>query len=374
MRICFLIYGLGGGGAERVTVGLASHWARSGHDVTIVAWGATGAGSEQAYTLDPRVRVEWLGLGADAQSRQDALIANWRRLAAVRTMLNVHRPDVAIAMMHTSSVLLALAPGQKDTIRIGTERVYPPFSETSLLWRLARPLAYRRLAAVVAQTIESGDWLRRRTLARRVAVIANPYQCQGRTGPDIAPSSLLPRGSKLCLAVGRLSWQKQYDRLVEVFAEVAAPRPEWHLCILGEGSERAQLERIRASTACPERIHFVGRVGNVEKWLEHARIFVMSSRYEGFPNALLEAYCSGVPSISFDCPSGPSTIITSGEDGILVKGGDFQSLGVELGSLMDNGQLGYQLASRAASRAGKFSVAAIAGEWEELFQDLKAKS
>jgi glycosyltransferase involved in cell wall biosynthesis len=370
MRVLFLIYSLAGGGAERVTGGLANHWARAGHEVTVVVWGSSDKEAEQAYVLDERVTIEILNLGSEPSSLTAALAVNWRRISVIGSVLSARRPDVVIGMMTTASVLLALAGGARDMIRIGTERTYPPLAPMSRAWRLARPIAYARLHAVVAQTEQAADWLRCWTAAQRIEVINNPVIEGGRAGPVVSPISLIPAGARLLLAVGRLVPEKQFDGLIDCFGELARTRPDWHLAILGEGSERERLERRRADSACPECIHLVGRVANVDAWLAHADLFVMSSRFEGFPNSLLEAYCAGVPCISFDCLTGPSTIINNGEDGVLVEPNNFPKLAKALGRLMDHRAARWKLAAAAVVRAGRFEISAIAARWEALFVDL----
>jgi glycosyltransferase involved in cell wall biosynthesis len=275
MRILFLIYSLGGGGAERVTCGLANYWARAGHAVTVVVWGASDKEDEQTYALDESVTVETLNLGSAPSSFIAALAVNRRRIAVIGSVLKARRPDVVIGMMTTASVLLALAPGARDMIRIGTERTYPPLATMSRVWRVARPFVYARLDAVVAQTEEAAEWLRCSTFAKRIEVINNPVFKGGRTGSVVSPTSLIPTDARVLLAVGRLTPGKQFDGLVQCFDELARTRPDWHLALLGEGGERERLGRLRAASNCADRVHLVGRVANVDAWLARADLFVI---------------------------------------------------------------------------------------------------
>ncbi|KAB1070762.1 glycosyltransferase family 4 protein [Methylobacterium planeticum] len=372
MRIMFIIYSLSGGGAERVTVALANHWVDARHEVTIVLLSAADGDDGQAYAVDDRVSIEPLGLDTRSSSVAAALVANRRRIAAIGSVLRSRRPDVVVGMMSTPSILLALARAPRSALRIGTERIYPPFSDLSPLWRAARPLAYARLDAVVAQTEQAADWLRTRSFARRVEVIHNPILEGGRSGPEVSPPSLLPPQSRLLLSVGRLAPQKQFAELLRTFDALARTRPDWHLVILGHGEERDLLEARRRASACAERIHLLGRIANVETWIGRADLFVLASSFEGFPNALLEAYCAGAACVAFDCPTGPSTILTHDEDGILVAPNDFAALTDALGTMMDRPVAREALGARALAGAGRFEIAAIAARWEALFTDLAA--
>jgi glycosyltransferase involved in cell wall biosynthesis len=187
-------------------------------------------------------------------------------------------------MMTTAAALVALAKGPPGLLRIGAERTYPPFSELSPVWRVARPLAYGRLNAVVAQTEQAAVWLRTRTLARRIEVINNPLIEGGRAGPVVDPG-VLPGEARVLLAVGRLSAEKQYEALIGAFDRLASSRPDWRLVILGEGPQRDLLEQRRGAAVHGDRVHLLGRVANVDEWSARAQLFVMSSRFEGFPNA-----------------------------------------------------------------------------------------
>ena len=111
----------------------------------------------------------------------------------------------------------------------------------------------------------------------------------------------------MLLSVGRLTKQKGFDQLISHFATLARSHANWDLIILGEGEERTALEAQIADADLTQRIKLPGRVNNVSEWYADADLFVMSSRFEGSPNVLLEAMAHGVPAVSFDCPTGPGT-------------------------------------------------------------------
>jgi glycosyltransferase involved in cell wall biosynthesis len=168
------------------------------------------------------------------------------------------------------------------------------------------------------------------------------------------------------IAVGRLSAEKGHAKLLEAFQPLAARFPDWELVIHGEGSERPRLEQLAAHLGVGERVTLPGWSKDVESVLREADLFVLPSRYEGFPNALLEAMAAGVASISFDCDSGPREIIRNGIDGLLVPPGDVTALTQAMASLMSDEANRRQLASQARSVVERFGQGEVYRRWDEI--------
>ncbi len=369
MNLLIFIYSLNSGGAERVTAHLANHWATQGWRVTVVT--LTSSASD-FYQLDPTVRRIGLDVAGHSRSALAGMAANLRRVAALRRVLREVRPDVALAMMSTANVLLALAMfGMSGVVAVGSERIHPPRIPLGRAWEALRSRLYSRLDAVVALTSESAQWLRQHTRARRVPVIPNvaawPLPIQ-------APTMALPArepGQHVLLAVGRLERQKNYPSLIQAFQQLADAFPDWRLVILGEGSQRQALEAQVTAAGLQARISLPGRAGNVGQWYEAADLYVMSSRFEGFPNTLAEAMAHGLPAVSFDCDTGPRDIIRHEVDGLLVPAADVPALASALRRLMADEALRQRFGERAREARERFSMARVAGMWEALFEELR---
>ncbi len=369
MRLLFFIYSMSGGGAERVTANLANYWANKGWDITVVTLASQ---DHDFYKLKPVVKRISLNLAGESSNVVVGLWRNLRRVMALRCVLREIQPDIALGMMTTANVLLVLAMcGLPYGHAIGSEHIHPPRSPLGILWEELRRYCYGRLAAVVALTRESADWLRVCTNARRVVVIPNaapwPLPVQE---PNMGPEAICPSGRRLLLAVGRLDAQKGFDWLVEVFTRLAPRHFNWDLVILGEGPQRSVLEtRVRAARL-EKRVFLPGRVGNVGEWYERADLYVMSSRFEGFPNTLAEALAHGLPAVSFDCDTGPRDIVRHEVDGLLVPPGDTTALEAALDRVMGDEALRLRFAERAVEARERFSLDRIAGMWEELFEEV----
>lgn len=299
---------MGSGGAERVTTNLANYWAANGWGITIVTLSQQNI---DFYELHPSVKRITLGLASDSRNVLDGLWQNIRRVIALRRLLREIQPEIALSMMTTANIILALASLRLPNLcTVGAEHIYPPQYPLGFLWESLRIRAYGLLNAMTALTSEGKNWIKSNTKAKNVLAIPNAVIWPlPEHEPRINPSVFYQPNKQILLAVGRLNRQKGFDWLIQVFANLANKHPNWDLVILGEGSLRAILEKQVRDSGLEKRIFLPGRVGNLSEWYESANLFAMSSRFEGFPMSLLEAMASGVAVVSFDCETGPRDII-----------------------------------------------------------------
>lgn len=352
------------GGAERVAASLANAWAARGRAVGLISLTSQDSDS---YLLDRRVRRVALALASPSAGVAEALWANVRRVRALRRALARLRPDAILALTTIAGVLAILAARGLGRPVVVSERTYPPMSPLRAPWDLLRGLTYPAARRVSMQTSEGMSWLRRRIPRARGIVIPNAATYPLPAGrPVLPPAEVVPPGARLLLAVGRLSPEKQLDRAVAAFARIAPALTSWQLVILGDGPERASLERQVAVLGLGRRVTLPGRVGNVGDWYARADLYVLSSRYEGFPNTLVEAMAHGCPAVSYDCDTGPRDIVSHEVDGLLVSPpGDVAALAVALGRLMGDPAERARLAARAGDVRTRFSSDRILSMWDE---------
>ncbi len=346
---------------------MANNWAAA-REVTVLTIASV---AHDHYQLDSSVQRIALDLDRISGNLLSALGNNLQRISALRRAIRLVRPDVVIAMMATSICLARLATlGLKITV-IGSERIHPPTLPLGAPWERLRRWLYPGLSAIVAQTERSADWLRNECGAANVVVIANSITLPLPVGKAASlPPRQVMREQHSILAVGRLETQKGFDLLLEAFAIFGAEQPLWHLIILGEGSARGALEQHVDTMGLSTCVHLPGNVGNTADWYEAADIFVMSSRFEGFPNALVEAMAYGLPVVSFDCETGPAEVIEDGSDGLLVTNGDVHALAAALAKLMSDEALRHRLATQARESSHRYSAPRITAQWDTLIDKL----
>ncbi len=343
--------------------GMANHWASKGWEVSLLTFSSSEV--SDFYPLDCRVQRIHLNLRKPTVRLSDKLVLNFKRAKILRNALRAAAPDAVISFMDSTNVLTILASVGMPHRVIVSERVDPVAnSNITGFWRIARRLCYRFSDHVVAQTSGVGAWLAEKCGAR-IAVIPNPLRELHLTDKPREP---------MLLAVGRLDPQKGFDLLLQAFARVTAQFPEWRLVILGEGAERTMLEALRASLGLEAVVDLPGRVQDVESWMARASLMVQPSRFEGFPNVVLEGMGMGLPVISADCRSGPSDIINDGENGILVPVEKVLPLAKAMANLMDDPKARLDLGQAALAVREVYSEQRIMVLWEALLEESHLES
>ncbi|HJR10618.1 MAG TPA: glycosyltransferase family 4 protein [Rhodanobacteraceae bacterium] len=359
MKLALVISSLGGGGAERVMTLLANAWVERGNEVTVIT---LASDRMDRYPLDPAVRRIALDVAGNSAGVLAAIGHNVVRIRALRRAIAANRPDAVISFIAESNVRVLIAAAGLRVPVIISERTFLNGHHMRGVWRTLRRWSYPRAAAIVAQTRRCAMELE--ALARRqVDVIANPVSIESR--PDGAAGDERA-GGHILLAVGRLSPEKGFDLLIEAFAQVAPRRPGWNLVILGEGPLRDELAHKVAEQKLGGRISLPGFDAYVRRAMRRADLFVLSSRYEGFPNALLEAMTEGLACVSFDCDAGPRELIDHRNNGWLVPAGDVHALAAALDALMGDADLRAQLGRRARDVGATYSLATILDQWNAL--------
>ncbi len=368
MRIGLLIPNLRAGGAERVACLLTAAWAEAGHQVVLITFDTPDSDD---FGTPPGVQRLVLG-GAQVTRGWATLAKNARRVWRVRRALRELRLDVALSFLMESNVCLALAGIGSGTVCIGSERNYPPALPCGVLRSAVRRQAYAALDALVAASAGTAAWARAATRARAVHVIANPLQWPLPRRPcRHPPEACVPAGHPLLLAVGRLDAVKQFDHLLRAFAALAGgagARVHWHLAIVGEGAERAALQAQVQALGLAGLVSLPGLSSDVAAWYRRADLFVLTSAAEGFPNALLEALASGVPAVSYDCPTGPGELVVPGLNGLLVPPGDEAALAHALAALMDDDAARQRLRGSATTLRRAHEPQRIAAQWIDTFR------
>jgi glycosyltransferase involved in cell wall biosynthesis len=372
MKILLFIHSLHYGGAERVAMNLSSEWVAQGLDVSVVTLTSTAS---DFYALHDSVERITLDLAGGSGGLAGAVLANVRRMLALRRVLRQVKPDVVLGIETRPSILAILAGLGLPCKVSATEHIHPPMLFEGKLWECLRRWTYPFADKVVALTQKSKVWLQDNCNCKAVTVIPNSISLPiPVVEPVVSPQQVVGAGRRVLLAAGRMAEQKGFDILIDSFGRIASDFPAWDLVILGDGHDRHSLVAQVAAAGLGERVLLPGQVGNMPDWYERADLYVLSSRFEGFSMTIVEAMASGCAVVSFDCDAGPGDIITHGHDGLLVRQvGDPQELANALSTLMSDDETRALMAARARAVVERFSVARVFSMWRDVFTQTGVK-
>lgn len=320
-HIAIYLPSLRGGGAERVMVTLANGFAEYGYRVDLVLTRAEGPFLSE---VSQKVRIIDLDNGRVLAS-----------LLPLARYLRRERPDAMLSALNHANIIAILARklARSHTRLVVSERnslssITSGFSAGVIRFLMSKlyPAADGVVAVSRAMAIELIEMLP--LSPDRVLTIPNPVdvaslEALSKDRPEHA--WLAPGQPPVLLAVGRLEPQKDYPTLLDALA-MLRKRREARLIILGEGAERTNLEKMIARLGLMDAVDLVGFKNNPYSWMKSCDAFVLSSRHEGFPNALVQAMACGARAISTDCPTGPAEIMENGRWGRLVPVGDVEAL------------------------------------------------
>lgn len=371
-HIAFLITSLTAGGAERVTVSVSRFLLEHGYAVTIIT---TGRADTDFYDLPEGVKRVSLNL-AGQNKGLFKLTANLYRVKKIRAVLKNIKPDVLVGMMTTSAIFAVLASIGVGVNTLISERNYPDSKPIGFIWKVLRRILYGFSDGHIAQTYKSLEWLQINTHAKNIHVIPNSVQWPMLSfEPAILPVQYVSSDKNIILAVGTKLHQKGFDLLLESFKSVSSQNPNWVLVIAGIDKDKSLSDwRLVISLIkkfkLEDKVIVIGRVGNIGDWYERADIFALSSRYEGFPNVLLEAMACGCACVAFDCDTGPRDILTDGIDGLLVEPENTVAYANKLKKLMVDKELRIKTSNSAINVRDKYSESNVLSLWKDVIDSL----
>jgi GalNAc-alpha-(1->4)-GalNAc-alpha-(1->3)-diNAcBac-PP-undecaprenol alpha-1,4-N-acetyl-D-galactosaminyltransferase len=360
-RLTLVVPSLELGGAERVVAQMANHWATGGDRVTVVTLSSTAG---DTYSLDGSVARIPLNAIRESRGAIEAISHNLVRVRVLREAIARSEPETVISFTDRMNVLTILACRPLGVDTVISERIDPSRYEIGRVWSWLRRRVYPSARALVVQTERVRQQMVDIVRGRPIYIIPNAV-----FAPPPPPFAADKAGTtQWIVAAGRLAPQKGFDLLIEAFAQIAERHPLWSLKILGEGPVRAALEQLIVSKRLADRVILAGWQNDPANVLRQADIFVLSSRFEGFPNALLEAMACGLASISFDCESGPAEIIRDGIDGLLVASEDTAGLTAAIERLIDDAPLRSRLGAEAVRVVERFGVEQYFARWDAVLR------
>ena len=352
--LVFIVADLESGGTQRVVTSLTNYWADQGREISVITFSDPDS---DFFKLSPKVRRYSIGGQQNSDTFLTGLLANFQRIKALRKALTTLNSDVAIAFIaHTNILAVIAGMGLKTRILISERNDFRRQS-VGRIWDLLRRIAYPMADLVTANSKDVVAALGSFVPETKLAFLPNPVA-------DLDHGTTLPDKNNTIIAVGRLHSQKAHNVLVDAFSRIEADHPNWTLEILGEGGERPALENQISENNLENRVFLRGRVANVGEHLQAAKIFVMSSRFEGTPNALLEALSAGLPSIVSDATTGGLEYVSHGENGYVFPVDDAETLGTQLTTLIESSEIREEFSLSARTSVKNLSLSNVAETWD----------
>ncbi|MGH7022151.1 MAG: glycosyltransferase [Caulobacteraceae bacterium] len=384
LRVMLLLSSLHGGGAERVAVHLLNRCDTAAFDVRMGLLHRSGPFLAEA----DQSRVDASPIGQHRlvfEGHNSGFYRPDRLLAAatlaplnVARMIAAHRPHVVMSFLKGMSLVtwavlggmgaerpVWIAREGNNTDAVIDDELANPAARAFI--RALTRRAYRRADCFLANSYEMARGLEARLKLdhRRVRVIHNPIDVAAVQRLAAEPPPGLPE-RPFIVTVGRLEHQKGHDLLLRAFAMSGAGRTH-DLVIVGRGSREADLKRQAAELGVAEQVRFVGFMDNPWAWVARATLFVLPSRWEGFPSALIETLACGAPALVTSCDFGPAEAVEHGVSGWVVPPEDPAAFAGAMSDLLARPELLARLGAAGPARAALYDVDGMVGAYNDLF-------
>lgn len=362
------------GGMERVLLNKL-RWldARGGYELMVVTTDQNGR--PPFYAFPPAVRMVDLGIGYKADNGRNPVA----KILSYFRKRRVHRKRLTeLLMREKADIVISLYPSESSfipSIRDGSKKVL------ELHFCKFFRLQYHR-SGLLGLADRFRTWQDERIVRRFHKFVVLTHEDAGYWGAlpnlEVIPNAALKMdverpadAPQRVIAVGRLDYQKGFDRLLEAWSLLPAGlRESWRLDIFGQGEWEEMLTQKALALGISASARINRPTNRIFEEYAASSLLAMSSHYEGFPMVMIEAMACGLPVVSFDFLCGPRDIITPGENGLVVKEGDIPALAAALQQLMEDPVLLEKMSKKALEVSRTYSEEAVMARWEQCFKQL----
>ena len=350
-RIVFFCGTMSNGGAERVISILSNYLVKKDYSVEILQYYE----AECNYVLEESIKKTCV-------VSETGSTHFFRNSLFIRKHIK-ENADVLISFMTVYNIVALFCSLGLQNKTIVSERNDPFLLPLSIVRKVLRRILYRHADYFVFQTEKAKSFFSKSIQSRSV-VIYNPVDIGKQKGLAFSVSH-----KKQIVNVGRLMPQKNQKLLIDAFRRVLNKHPDYELVIYGEGEYRKELEKHCDLLAVSEKVLLAGNVTDVLERISAGEVFVLSSDYEGMPNALMEAMCLGLPVISTRV-AGATDLIKNGVNGLLVDTNNPNQLSEAIDLLLSDTEFRKKLSTEAVKVADKLNVELIAQKWIDLIETI----
>ena len=359
MKIAFYVHSLTKGGAERAVANIASYLAKSNENITVI----TSVKNESEYELGIGVKRVILSDKAFKSSYDRYM----KLIIALRREIKKSKYDIVIPFMSGATIRTIIASlGYKNKI-ITSVRNDPNYEYSGFIGKICAKIILPMVDFCVFQTEDARQFF------------PNRLKCKSIIIPNAVNDRFFNRNHKPKLGTivtcGRLAKQKNQMLLIDAFSEIVKKYPEFKLFIYGIGEEFNNINQRILEKQLEKSVFLMGESDRIEEIYESADIFVLSSDFEGMPNALMEAMAVGVPCISTDCPcGGPRMLIKNNQNGVLVPVDDVQSMSNAIVNLINNPGFKSKIGKEASMSMKNYSLDKVCAMWLQVIEMVASKN
>lgn len=373
MKCLFVIGSLQGGGAERFLSVLCNELSELGHEVILIY-----NKKHKEYYVSPKVReIDSYSFEANTyegtilKRYYNKVLNRYRDYRFFKQFIKEEKPDVVISfLMNWAITLYAICKGKVPLVF--SHRSTIKRRMTNIVAKFVKQYIYPRADMVTLMSYYDQAYLRDEL--PNTIVLQNPVSYQPISKEEYM--DIFPKRRNI-LACGRLLEVKGFDLLIKAFSIIAGKYPNWNLNILGKDGQNSNyscyLRSLIKELNLEKRVHFLGFRKDVNEIMKSHSIFCLSSRFEGFPNALAEAMAMGMATVSFDVTTGPRDIIIDGLDGLIVKNQDVDALAEGIEMLILDEDLRKSFGLHAIENIKRFNLKRMIAKWEKMLLDVSRK-
>lgn len=355
MRILFVIGPLERGGAERVVCNLSNELIKN-NEVLI----ATTISDKSDYYLDKRIKV----ISLDTCNRKNFISKNIVRIINLKKIIKNYNIDFAISFLPEPSYRLMLVKNKRVKTII-SDRNDPNQEYRNIFKKILTNILYSRSDGFVFQTPDAKKYFSKK-IQKRSTIIPNPIN-----ESFLVEKPYTGKRTNRIVAVGRLTKQKNQDLLLEAFSFVHKKYNDYILEIYGEGELKKELQSHILSLGLEKSVILKGNSNQLYNDIYDAKMFVLSSDYEGMPNALMEAMALGIPCISTDCPiGGPKFLIENKKNGLLIPTNNVTMLVDSIFKLIEDDNLSQEISLNCFNDSKKYNNNEINKMWERYIKKI----
>ena len=357
MNICFFSGDITrSGGTEKVAVMIANELNKDlKYNVSFVS--LTERKEETFFPLDKDIPRYIL-----YKKESEGLLHFPGHIIRLRKVVKKYNIDVLIDIDGVIDMYSVPVKWLTGVIVISWEHFNYYYHPTPKLRNKVRKTFYKHLDAIVTLTEQDKEnYKKELDLRCPVYAIYNPIE-------NFGSDSIYDKESKTIISVGRLTYQKGFDRLVDLADEVLIPHPDWEWHIYGEGEDREALQTSIKEKGLSNQLKLMGNVSDMDKRYRESAMFVMTSRFEGLPMTLLEAKEYKLPIVSYDIETGPREFIIDGKNGYLIKENDKSEMIKKI-----NNYKRVEFSEKALDDTNKFELNSIINKWNDMFYNLNSK-